>query len=206
MYHFLAKILMKKTYFLLVFVLFACQKQPHSDYFSQIQQQRQDKDISFKKSQNSPLKAEQKKAFFGLSYFKIDTAFRVLAKLELLSGDSMLTFRTSKQKDRLYKRYAHIYFVLKGKKCRLLLLQAVNNPQAEGLLFLPFTDLSSGEESYGAGRYLDLEISQNKEILIDFNLAYNPYCAYNDAYDCPIPPLENHLDLKIEAGERVFEK
>ena len=73
------------------------------------------------------------------------------------------------------------------------------------IYYIPFTDLTNGEETYGAGRYLDFKIPESEKVIIDFNLAYNPYCAYNHSYSCPIPPKENNLNIKIEAGEKTFE-
>ncbi len=108
-------------------------------------------------------------------------------------------------KDRDYVKYGELHFTIKGEKCKLNVYQSLKLIQDEkykNFLFLPFTDLTSNVTSYGGGRYIDLLIPAGKKLTLDFNQAYNPYCAYAVGYSCPIPPKENFLELKVEAGVR----
>ena len=109
----------------------------------------------------------------------------------------------------IYNKFGKTVFKLNGKKYTLAIYQnvdLVNTAGYEDYLFIPFKDLTNGEDTYGGGRYLDLKIPEGETILIDFNRAYNPYCAYNHNYSCPIPPFENHLKVKIEAGVKKYYK
>jgi hypothetical protein len=106
-------------------------------------------------------------------------------------------------------KYGIVTFNLKRNAYRLNVYQNQDLMKKEGYedyLFLPFLDDTNGEESYGGGRYIDLRIPEGDEVVIDFNKAYNPYCAYNEKYSCPIVPRENYLDLKVEAGVKAFQK
>ena len=111
---------------------------------------------------------------------------------------------TSDGKEKHYKKYAYARFELKGEVFQLVLFRPLQKP--DNLLFLPFADGTSALETYGAGRYLDFEIPVDNELIIDFNLAYNPYCVFSDKYSCPLPPKENFLAVAIEAGEKNFLK
>jgi len=112
--------------------------------------------------------------------------------------------------DRLpvYKLYATANFKLNGENFSLEIYQnekLLLTPDYEDYLFLPFTDLTNGESSYGGGRYIDLLLPEGKSIIIDFNQSYNPYCAYNEKYSCPIPPKYNHLNVEVFAGVKKFD-
>ena len=120
----------------------------------------------------------------------------------------MLTYSGKKKK---YYTYGHIDFSLSGKDIRLALYKSVRlekMPQYASHLFLPFKDTTNGDETYGGGRYIDLETSDLRDgmIFIDFNKAYNPWCAYSDGYSCPIPPIENHISIPVRAGEKTYRK
>jgi uncharacterized protein (DUF1684 family) len=151
---------------------------------------------------DSPLADSLKPDFRGLQFFPANQEFKVTAKLETVPGNPTLVMATSDGETREYIKYAYAYFELGNKENRLTLLQAKGDDSDN--LFLPFTDLSSGVDTYGGGRYLDLELTDNNRITIDFNLAYNPYCVYSEAYSCPLPPAENQLSIAIEAGEKNF--
>jgi uncharacterized protein (DUF1684 family) len=112
---------------------------------------------------------------------------------------------TTSEEKRPFTRYAQVHFQLQGQSCNLTIFKALQGKGA-GELFLPFKDYTSGTETYGAGRYLDIKIPADNQIDIDFNLAYNPYCAYSDEYSCPLPPKENFLKVRILAGEQVYKK
>ncbi len=161
----------------------------------------------FSNKEKSPLTDEDLKDFNELDFFPIDTSYIVLAKLKF-QKDS-ITFKMQTTTDRLpvYKIYATASFNLKGREFKLNIYQNVKLIQTtdfEDYLFLPYTDRTNGNTTYGGGRYIDLEISDGDTILIDFNQTYNPSCAYNAKYSCPIPPKANHLDIEINAGIKKY--
>ncbi|WP_154657131.1 DUF1684 domain-containing protein [Hugenholtzia roseola] len=169
----------------------------------ELNKHRQEQD-SFMKGSGSPLKSEDKKNFQGLAYFAPDSSYRVEANLTLAPADEqVIELPTSTGKKRKLLTYAYADFTLKGQKCRLTLYKGVEEKTKEDYLFLPFTDPTNGKTTYEVGRYLE-PVLKGTKVVIDFNFAYNPYCAYNDTYDCPIPPQENHLPIEILAGEKKF--
>jgi len=163
----------------------------------------------FANKQKSPLTEEDFKTFEAVDFFPIDTNYRVVAKLKFFKDSK--TFKMKTTTDRLpeYKIYASATFEINGKEYMLHIYQnqkLLLNTDYENYLFLPFTDKTNGETTYGGGRYIDLNIPKGNTIIIDFNQAYNPYCAYNHKYSCPIPPSANNLDIAINAGVKAFEK
>ena len=182
-------------------------EQLDEQYNKTIQKFRDEKNKMFKTSDESPLDRKQKKVFDSLSYFPINSAFKVEAKIVKLPLGEIVTINTTGNKPRKYRKFALAQFNLGGQSHELLLLQATDRLSEslhKSLLFLAFTDLTSGEDTYGAGRYIDIEKPEGETVVIDFNMAYNPYCAYNSTYDCPIPPQENNLSIAIQAGEKNF--
>ncbi|WP_017732160.1 DUF1684 domain-containing protein [Nafulsella turpanensis] len=175
-----------------------------SKYVEEIIQKRRDKDNFMKHDEQSPLKPEQKESFAGLKYFEPDPAYRVEARIEENKKKDLLVLATSDNKQKPFKKWGYAIFTLDGEEHRLLLLQSAQGLKTEGL-FLAFSDATSANETYGAGRYLDLEIPKKKTMIIDFNKAYNPYCAYTDGFSCPFPPKENNLSVAIRAGEKTFQ-
>lgn len=172
-------------------------------YVREISKFRTDKDEYFKKSQDSPLRNKQE--FGKLDYFEPDQKYRIMAALQPVADTAKLKIRTTDGKQSLLNKFAYATFSLEGREHRLLLLKS--DEDDDDRLFLPFTDESNGFDTYGGGRYLDLDYDgEAKQLMIDFNLTYNPFCAYNDNYSCPIPPKENHLNIPIRAGEKNFEK
>lgn len=176
----------------------------NAKYVEEILQERRDKTNFMLHDEQSPLTAEQKKAFSGLNYFEPQPAYRIEARAEENEEKELLTLPTSDEKQKPFKKWGYAVFEIKGQEQRLLLLQPAYGPDMEGL-FLPFSDATSADETYGAGRYLDLKMPKNKKLVIDFNKAYNPYCAYADGFSCPFPPKENILPVAIRAGEKTFE-
>lgn len=179
--------------------------------FDSLAQSYQDSVLNFQLELNkayadpvaSPLGIDQLIRFEGLPFFPINESYRVKAKLEILPPESPFQLKTSDRQLRDYDRYAIAKFTLEGKEYQLTIYQNTLDkldPESEKGLFLPFTDLSNGKESYGGGRYLDFEIPKGDVLVIDFNKAYNPYCAYSKGYSCPIPPKENDLPIAILAG------
>lgn len=167
-------------------------------YRAELQAERVKKDTFMRTNADSPIL--DKAAFKGLTYFDADPSFRVLAKLEPFPEGKAekLVIKLTDGTEEVYEKYAHATFTLQDKTCRLLVLKFQND------LTILFQDGTSGKESYGGGRYIDLDQDDvtNNQVVIDFNAAYNPYCAYNPNYACPLPPPENKLPVTVKAGER----
>lgn len=172
-------------------------------YKKSIREFQEDLNKSFTDPEKSPLSKEKMEEFKGLPFFPIDEKYSVTAKLERLPPSNPLRMRTSDDRLRAYDRFAKATFILEGKEYTLILYQntiAKKKEEYQNDLFLPFTDETNGNESYGGGRYISLKIPEGDTIIIDFNKAYNPSCAYSDGYSCPIPPKENDLPVAILAG------
>jgi len=158
---------------------------------------REAKDDFFAKDSNSPLTPEQQKRFQGLSYFPENPTLTLELPLKELGEDQEFQFQTSTGGVQVYNKLGLIQFSIEGRAAELLIFFNEHGP------FLPFVDSQAGVDTYGAGRYLEpLELS-NGRFQVDFNLAYNPYCAYNDLYSCPITPWENRIKVPIRAGEKI---
>ena len=157
---------------------------------------RKAKDEFFAHNQHSPLTSAQKKEFKGLSYFPENPALRLKVEVEQVLEQERVQMQTSTGDVQTYKRYGHFAFTIDGKEAQLTIY--VN----EYGYFLPFVDSQAGEITYGAGRYLEPEELPDGKFSVDFNLAYNPYCVYNDMWSCPIPPAENRISVPIRAGEK----
>ena len=157
-----------------------------------------------------PFKTEDERAhFIGFKYFKTDEAYKIQADLEPYTKVDTIIMKTSSGQDRPFLKYGKIRFSLNSGNHELTLYKSVGD---NAHYFLPFTDETSGDLSYGGGRYLDLDANHklSNSLEIDFNKAYNPYCAYVDGYSCPIPPAENHIKTNVNAGvqyqKTVFSK
>ncbi len=159
---------------------------------------RADKDAFFKTHPQSPLTPQQQRTFRGLSYFPENPALRLELALEPFDPRDVVEMQTTTGDVRAYQRYGRLAFEVDGQSAALTLYAT---PQG---FFLPFVDSLAGDETYPAGRYLDPEPLGRNRFLIDFNLAYNPYCAYNEHYSCPLTPFENRLKVPIRAGEALF--
>lgn len=180
----------------------------YSLYEMHVIQDREEKDASFSNPDKSPLPEDIIPGFDGLEYFLVDEKYRVEAKLRLTGDTSIIEIPTNTDRTPKYRRYAVATFTLEEDSLQLTLYQSVNlmnDPDYQNYLFLPFNDLTNGVETYGGGRYLDLTTKEKDSVIIDFNKAYNPYCAYNAKYSCPIPPDENNLKTQIRAGEKAFD-
>lgn len=171
------------------------------EYRRSIAAHRQALNEEFFDPAQTPLDSARFAGFGGLKFYPIDEQYKVKATLKHLSNEPVFNLPHSHESSRPYKNYAVATFTLHGKTFELLILeQAEKRPGLENYLLLPFSDETNGSETYEAGRYLDLEKTEAKEIELDFNKAYNPYCAYSNNYFCPIPPPSNHLSTRIEAG------
>ncbi len=178
-----------------------------SDYAKDLELLRREKDLWFQSDPQSPLPAEIRMKFKGLQYFPPDPRYRLQVRLTKLPDPGPVTLATSKGVPRPMVRYGYFDFEIDGRKQRLHAYKSAAPPghrHERESLFMPFRDTTSGKESYGAARYLDLEEGSSGEVVLDFNLAYNPYCAYSDDYVCPFPPQENWLTVAIRAGEKIF--
>lgn len=176
----------------------------NTKYLKEIREERQEKDNFMKQDEQSPLSDEQKETFKGLNYFEPDKSWQIEALIEENEEKDLLVLSTSDDKQKPFKEWGYAIFNRDGKEFRLLLLQPAYGVATDEL-FLAFSDATSAKETYGAGRYLDLEVPKKKKIILDFNKAYNPYCAYSDDYSCPFPPKENILPIAVRAGEKTFE-
>lgn len=175
-------------------------------YRERIQDEREKTARFMKVDDESPF-APDSISFSGLKYYDIDQAYAVKARLEPIQEQKLMVLPTSTGKEEKYIRYGYAHFELNGKDNRLLVLQPFESKEPQQL-FIAFADETSGEETYGGGRYLNVEMptrTGQKTLELDFNLAYNPYCAYNASFSCPLPPRENVLDIPIRAGEKNYE-
>lgn len=162
----------------------------------------------YKDASKSPLKNKDRKNFRGLDFFKFNPAYVVKARLERTPDSKWFNMRTTTSRVTKERVYGILHFELNGTPHQLNVYQGEETMQMEGMedyLFLPFLDETNGFESYGGGRYLDLRIPEGDTIEIDFNTAYNPFCAYNEKFSCPIVPRENYLKTRVEAGVKAFE-
>ncbi|MGL1886400.1 MAG: DUF1684 domain-containing protein [Reichenbachiella sp.] len=178
--------------------------QPYEDSIMDFQKEM---DAEFKSRKESPLEKKDLKKFKGLDFFVINPDLRFEAIFIRTTGELPFQMKTTTDRLPTYEKYGEALFEYEGKQYQLNIYQNHGLRVQEAYkdyLFIPFTDLTSGEESYGGGRYLDLRIPDKETITIDFNKAYNPYCAYNSKYSCPIPPKENDLPFKVKAGVQNF--
>ncbi len=159
---------------------------------------RADKDDFFGRNPQSPLSPDQKRNFHGLNYFPENPELRLEVTVEEFPQKETIHMQTSTGDVQEYVRYGRFRFTVDGQEAELTIYQADYG------FFLPFVDSLAGKETYPAGRYLEPEALPGGRFLVDFNLAYNPYCAYNDMWSCPITPAENRLKVPIRAGEKLF--
>lgn len=162
---------------------------------------------SFSDSLKSPLTKDDLKEFKGLDFFPISEKFIVEALFIRTKREKAFAMKTTTSRTPLYVKYGELHFKIDEKEFKLYVYQNIDlskKPGYSDYLFLPFSDLTCGKESYIGGRYVDMRMQKGKTWIIDFNKAYNPYCAYNYKYSCPIVPLENDLNIEILAGVKKF--
>jgi uncharacterized protein len=160
---------------------------------------RRQKDEFFASSPHSPLTPEQQKEFKSLAYFTEAPELRFVLPVECFEDGQMIQIETSTGDMRVYQKFGRIRFQVEGQPAELTIYADEHG------FFLPFVDSLAGSETYPAGRYLEPEPLPDDHLLVDFNLAYNPYCAYNERWSCPLTPFENRLRIPIRAGEKLFE-
>jgi hypothetical protein len=161
---------------------------------------RREKDDFFARHPHSPLTREQKKTFRGLAYFPKNPDLRLEVSLERFPEAETIEMQTSTGDVQTYTRFGRFKFTVEGQEAALTIYSS------EDSYFLPFVDTLAGQETYPAGRYLEPEPLPDGKFLVDFNYAYNPYCAYNEMWSCPLTPFENRLKVAIRAGEKIFTK
>ena len=181
----------------------ACANKPPEepkDYATKIAADRAAKDASFAKD-NEPIPANRKSELLPLAYFPIDPDYNVPAALKRIDDPTIIDMPTSTGTNRKMRRVGTLEFSLKGQPQKLTAFVEVGTDPNH--LFVPFSDLTAGTETYAAGRFMDLDRNATGIYEVDFNRAYNPYCYYNAKFDCPYPPKENRLPLPVRAGERL---
>ena len=159
---------------------------------------RTEKDGFFRTSPHSPLTPEQQRGFEGLRYFPEDPSLRMSVEVERFPAPESIRMQTSTGDVQRYERFGRFHFDVGGQEAVLTIYHNEHG------YFLPFADSLAGQETYGAGRYLEPEEQPDDTFVVDFNLAYNPYCAYNENWSCPITPSENRLKVPIRAGEKMY--
>jgi uncharacterized protein (DUF1684 family) len=169
------------------------------DYAAKIAADRAAKDAQFAAG-DDPVPPSRHKDLLPLSYFPIDPEYNVPGVLKRVNDPTVFEMPTSTGTNRQMRRVGSLEFTLKGRPLKLTVFVEVADPKH---LFIAFNDLTSGTETYPAGRYLDIKPNSTGIYEIDFNRAYNPYCYYNLTYECPYPPPENRLKTPIRAGERM---
>jgi uncharacterized protein len=179
------------------------------DYQKELLAYQAEQNAEFRNPEKSPLTKSDLKKFKGLEFFHINEKYRVLTKVVRTPESNPFLMETTTERRPVYQKYADLIFEIDGVEYKLEVYQnhdLMNKPEFKDYLFLPFRDLTNGEETYGGGRYISLSIPEGNEMVIDFNKAYNPYCAYNSAYSCPIVPVVNRLNLRVEAGVKGWGK
>jgi len=159
---------------------------------------RAEKDDFFGSHPQSPLTLEQKQDFHGLQYFPENHTLRLEVRVDEFPNKERFEMQTSTGDVQAYEKFGKFKFVVDGNEVELTIYQSEHG------FFLPFVDALAGKETYPAGRYLEPEPLAGGRFIVDFNVAYNPYCAYNEMWSCPITPAENRVKVAIRAGEKLF--
>ena len=188
-------------------IIFYClndSKPNSSAYLAQLNKFRSEKNRSFRQAEESPLSTTQKADFDSLKYYPGEPTLIPHADISRNATPDTTLLQMSDNKSEKYLNWGQVKFTINNAPQQLRIYLKANG--TDSTLFIPFTDLTNGRETYGGGRYLDAPIPKlnEPEITLDFNRAYNPYCAYNNEYSCPVPPAENRLQVAIAAGEKSF--
>src|SRR4030043_202084 len=166
---------------------------------------RKQRDVFFKSHVRSPLSSKEKNGFKGLKYYPFDPRYVFIGQIErsvlhINNPEYYATFLTNKGTNKRYLRYGKLQFRLNGKDYTIETYKSI----LSDMLFIPFKDMTNGKETYEGGRYIDAEILPGYRMMLDFNMAYHPSCAYNEKFICALPPKENMLEIEIKAGEKTF--
>ena len=161
----------------------------------------------YRDKEKSPLKPEDLEKFKGHDFFPVSADYIIEAELELTENEPVFNMPTTTARLAEYRKYGYVVFAFQGETHRLAIYQSpglMQKPEYADYLFLPFTDQTTGKQTYSGGRYLEARIPKpGTKILLDFNRAYNPYCAYNPRYSCPKVPIGNHLEMEVRAGVKL---
>ncbi len=191
---------------LALLILGACSSGPapgdDSAYLREVAEARAAKDQMFREDPETPVPADKRATLLPLKYFAVDPALSVPASLKLSEERPVFEMPTSTGTIRRMQLVGSLQFSLQGQPMSLGAFVEEGTTQITSL-FVPFADLTTGKETYPAGRYMDLEPTSTGYYMVDFNRAYNPYCAYSAAYECPYPPPSNRLKIAINAGEKI---
>lgn len=198
---------MKQSVFLLSFAClsYTCLAQNDTAAFNDTKHFQSELKTEYDNPNTSPLTTKAKKTFTGIHFFPFAEKYVVNARFVRTPKEKPLQMSTSSGMRKTYIKYAEVFFVLDKKEYKLNVYQSQDlllSADYKDYLFIPFTDATSGKETYEGGRYIDLNIPESDHVFINFNKAYHPYCAYTEGYNCPLPPAENKLTVKIEAGVR----
>jgi len=178
-----------------------------NEWKGQVERERREKDVFFAEHSQSPIPPEDRAEFGGLDYYPPDPDYRFEIELHEHAEKNTVRMAYTKGEERDFTRWGEFGFMIGGEQC---VLQAYRSDAEEEQLFIPFRDATSGQEVYGAGRYLDLDSGRNRTAdgkwILDFNRAYNPWCIYSEGYTCPFVPQENWLAGPIRAGEKNYPK
>lgn len=197
------------TILLLFFTLNLASAQSSKNKIAEIESYRDSLNTAFKNPELTPLKQEDFETFTGLNFFPINLEYYVKARFERASGAKPFKIPTTTSEFKTYEKYGELHFNLHGKEQVLDVYQSHKlrkTKKYRDYLFLPFKDLTNGDETYGGGRYLEMWIPKNDTVIVDFNKAYNPYCVYNTKYSCPLVPKTNWMDIPVYAGVKDFDK
>lgn len=177
-----------------------------SSYVAGIRQERQEKNLTFRGSNGSPLEDADRRTFDSLHYFAPDIRYQVEADYKVFGRPDTVQMPMTTGETEPYLKYGQAHFTLEGQRHSLFLYLKVNT--TDSALFVPFNDKTNGSETYDGGRFLDV-VKPEKDaslVTLDFNKAYNPFCVYNYNYSCPVPPRANRLDIPVRAGEKAYTK
>jgi uncharacterized protein len=195
---------------LIVFLTFCfsmLQAQDEAEARKQIEDHRQKQQQEFRDKKLSPLLKADRRKFKGLNYYPIDLKYRVKATFVKTETPELFKMKTTTDRLPDYRKYGEVDFMIDGQTFKLEVYQSpdiMKRPGYEDYLFIPFTDLTNGNETYEVGRYIEFRIPTSADVVVDFNQCYNPYCSYSPGFSCPIPPQANHLPIAIPAGEKKF--
>lgn len=181
----------------------------YGNYLDSIYYSRQDKQVLFADSVKSPFNKQERELFKKFSYFEVDSNYKIMATFEVDTSGPVFEMKTTTKRTPKYRVYGYLNFKIMDTLCKLTAYQNMDNissSENNKYLFLPFTDLTNSTTTYQAGRYLDFKVSENKTVVLDFNNAYNPYCAYSERWSCPLVPYNNHLKVHVNAGEKRYNK
>ncbi|PLW94346.1 MAG: hypothetical protein C0592_03045 [Marinilabiliales bacterium] len=194
-------------YLTILFLLFATSISAQTTWLQSILDWQAEMNREFADTADSPLDEADLQHFEGLDFFAPDSAYCVQATMILVKDSKAFPMKTTTDRAPMYRIYGYLHFKINGKAQKLAAYQRIEFSTSDDYadyLFIPFTDLTNGNETYYGGRYMDIQINPSGMYTLDFNMAYNPYCAYSDRWSCPLVPEENALDCKIEAGVKKF--